>query len=138
MRCVPIKTVEQQGILSVHRARQGFVQARTAQGNQIRGLLSEFGIVIPKGINAIFKRVPEILEDAEREVEGRGAFAASRSNDGLGLYAQQSNCSTHQRYDYTKEHHHMRSVYCVPATIRKPVNGFCSIEASSIRQAISI
>jgi transposase len=70
MRFVPQKTVEQQAILSVHRARQGFVKARTAQGNQIRGLLSEFGIVIPKGIDAIAKRIPEILEDAENGLPG--------------------------------------------------------------------
>jgi transposase len=43
MRFVPIKNVEQQAILSVHRVRQGFVKARTAQANQIRGLLGEFG-----------------------------------------------------------------------------------------------
>ncbi len=47
MRFVPIKSVEQQAILSVHRVRQGFVKARTAQANQIRGLLGEFGLVIP-------------------------------------------------------------------------------------------
>jgi transposase len=70
MRFVAEKTVEQQAILSVHRARQGFVKARTAQGNQIRGLLSEFGIVIPKGINAIAKRIPEILEDADNGLPG--------------------------------------------------------------------
>lgn len=70
MRFVPIKNVEQQAILSVHRARQGFVKARTAQGNQIRGLLAEFGIVIQKGIDAIAKRVPEILEDAENGLPG--------------------------------------------------------------------
>jgi len=34
MRFVPIKTVEQQAILALHRARQGFVTARTAQANQ--------------------------------------------------------------------------------------------------------
>jgi transposase len=38
MRFVPIKNVEQQSVLSLHRARQGFVKARTAQANQIRGL----------------------------------------------------------------------------------------------------
>lgn len=63
MRFVPIKTVEQQAILSVHRARQGFVKARTALGNEIRGLLSEFGIVLPQGILHIGLRLPEILED---------------------------------------------------------------------------
>jgi transposase len=50
MRFVPIKSIEQQAILSVHRVRQGFVKARTAQANQIRGLLSEMGLVIPQGI----------------------------------------------------------------------------------------
>jgi len=70
MRFVAMKTVEQQAILSVHRARQGFVKARTAQGNQIRGLLSEFGIVIPQGIRSIMKQVPEILEDGENGLPG--------------------------------------------------------------------
>jgi transposase len=65
MRFVPIKNIEQQAILSTHRARQGFVKARTAQGNQIRGLLSEFGIVLPQGIRSIAKHMPDILEDAE-------------------------------------------------------------------------
>ena len=70
MRFVAIKNVGQQAILSVHRARQGFVKARTAQGNQIRGLLSEFGIVIPQGISQIMKQVPEILEDGENGLPG--------------------------------------------------------------------
>ena len=46
MRFVPVKTEEQQSRLMVHRARQGYVQARTACINRIRGLLSEFGIVL--------------------------------------------------------------------------------------------
>jgi transposase len=68
MRFVPIKSIEQQAILSVHRVRQGFVKARTAQANQIRGLLGEFGLVIPQGIYNVAKRVPEILEDASNEL----------------------------------------------------------------------
>ena len=43
MRFVPMKNIEQQAVLSVHRARQGFVKGRTAQANQIRGLLGEYG-----------------------------------------------------------------------------------------------
>lgn len=70
MRYVSVKTVEQQAMLSVHRARQGFVKARTAQGNQIRGLLSEFGIVISLGIQSILKQIPEILEDGENGLPG--------------------------------------------------------------------
>lgn len=68
MRFVPGKTTESQALLAVHRARQGFVKARTAQANQIRGLLSEFGIVIPQGISHIAKRLPSILEDADNEL----------------------------------------------------------------------
>ncbi len=70
MRFVPIKNAEQQAVLSLHRARQGFVKARTAQANQIRGLLSEYGIVIAQGIASINRRIPEILEDAENGLPG--------------------------------------------------------------------
>jgi transposase len=70
MRFVPIKNVEQQALLGLHRARQGFVWARTAQSNQIRGLLTEFGIVIPKRICALREKLPAILEDAENELPG--------------------------------------------------------------------
>lgn len=73
MRFVPTKTVEQQAMLTLHRARQGFVTARTAQSNQLRGLLSEFGIVMPKGISSLKRQIPEILEDAEN-----GLLHASR------------------------------------------------------------
>jgi transposase len=68
MRFVPIKSIEQQAILSVHRVRQGFVKARTAQANQIRGLLGEFGLIIPQGIRHIAVRVPALLEDASNEL----------------------------------------------------------------------
>src|ERR1700693_844992 len=70
MRFVPVKTAEMQAVLALHRARQGFVKARTAQANQIRGLLAEFGIVIAKGIGHITKRLPEILEDGENGLPG--------------------------------------------------------------------
>ena len=70
MRFVPVKTADMQAVLSLHRARQGFVKARTAQANQIRGLLTEFGIVIPQGIGHIAKRLPEILEEGENGLPG--------------------------------------------------------------------
>ena len=47
MRFVPVKSVEQQALLAVHRVRQGFVVERTALINRLRGLLSEFGVVLP-------------------------------------------------------------------------------------------
>ena len=70
MRFVAAKTSEQQAVLALHRARQGFVKARTAQANQIRGLLGEFGIVIPQGIVHVKKGLSEILEDGENDLPG--------------------------------------------------------------------
>jgi len=70
MRFVPTKNIEQQAVLALHRARQGFVKARTAQANQIRGLLAEYGIVIPQGLSHISKRVPMVVEDGESELPG--------------------------------------------------------------------
>jgi transposase len=57
MRFVPIKHVGQQAVLALHRVRQGMVRERTAQANQIRGLLAEFGLVIPQGITHLYQRV---------------------------------------------------------------------------------
>ena len=68
MRFVPIKTREQQAILAVHRARQGCIKARTAQGNQIRGLLAEFGIIMPIGLASVRQRIPTLLDDATEEL----------------------------------------------------------------------
>ena len=47
MRFVPIKMIEQQDMLSIHRVRARLVKNRTALANEIRGLLLEFGIIIP-------------------------------------------------------------------------------------------
>ena len=63
MRFVPIKTEEQQSRLMVHRARQGFVTERTATINRIRGLLSEFGIVMPQKAETVRAQAREHLED---------------------------------------------------------------------------
>ena len=68
MRFVPIKSVDQHAVLSLHRARSGFVKSRTAQANQIRGLLGEFGIVLPQGISHVAGRLPDIIEDADNEL----------------------------------------------------------------------
>jgi transposase len=70
MRFVPIKEVEQQAVLALHRARQGMVKARTAQANQIRGLLSEFGLIVPQGIMHLYQRVPALLDEAREELPG--------------------------------------------------------------------
>jgi len=83
MRFVPIKNVEQQAVLALHRVRQGFVKARTAQANQIRGLLGEFGLIIPQGIAYITTRVPELIDDACNELPGSFRVLVQRLLDHL-------------------------------------------------------
>jgi len=68
MRFVPIKGIEQQDIQSLHRARSMAVSHRTAQVNQIRGLLMEYGVVVAKSVAALRKALPEILEDADNDL----------------------------------------------------------------------
>ena len=68
MRFVPAKSIEQQDIQSLHRIRSQAVAKRTAQANQIRGLLMEYGVILPKGISYVRKEIPFILEDADNEL----------------------------------------------------------------------
>jgi len=89
MRFVPIKNVEQQSVLSLHRVRQGFVKARTAQANQIRGLLGEYGLVVPQGIAYIAQRVPALIEDAENELPGSFRLLIQRLLDHLKVLQDQ-------------------------------------------------
>jgi transposase len=65
MRFVTIKTVAQQDVQSVHRIRSELVKQLTAKGNQIRGLLAEYGVVINKRIDVLRKALPSIFEDTE-------------------------------------------------------------------------
>jgi len=71
MRFVAVKTVEQQDIQAIHRMRSLAVQQRTAQINQIRGLLLEYGLEVAQGRAAIQRRLPEILEDADNGLSER-------------------------------------------------------------------
>lgn len=65
IRCVAVKSVEQQDVQALHRLREARVGERTALCNQMRGLLAEYGIVLPQGASAVRKRVPELLEEAD-------------------------------------------------------------------------
>ncbi len=65
MRFVAVKEIGQQDVQAIHRMRSLAVASRTAQINQTRGLLLEYGIEIPKGRANLLRRLPEILEDAE-------------------------------------------------------------------------
>jgi transposase len=90
MRFVPVKSPEQQAALSMHRTRDLLVKQRTQLINMIRGLLAEFGIDIPKGLE-------RALLMARQIVDGKAApevpFEAAKV---VGTLAQQA-LDTHLR-----------------------------------------
>jgi transposase len=71
MRFVSAKTVEQQDVQAVHRVRAGLMEQRIAKANQIRGLVSEYGLVAPIQISHLRAAIPDWLEDAENGLTGR-------------------------------------------------------------------
>jgi transposase len=89
MRFVPVKSPEQQALLALHRARAGSMKARNAQANQIRGLLGEFGIVLPQGITHLRGQLPEILEDGDNGLPGLMRSLLSRLQAQLAQLEQQ-------------------------------------------------
>ena len=66
MRFVAVKSAEQQAVLSLHRIRQQLVKIRTMQALQVRGLLYEFGVVVPQGWRALLAQAGPILADETR------------------------------------------------------------------------
>jgi transposase len=79
MHFVPVKSVDQQGILSVHTMRRGWDRERTACINRIRALLAEFGIVVATGPQKLRLRLPELLEDGSNELPGVTRVAIQRA-----------------------------------------------------------
>jgi transposase len=71
MRFVQVKSVEQQDIQATHRIRSELIGQRTAKVNQIRGLVSEYGLVAPQQIQALRKAIPQWLEDGDNGLTGR-------------------------------------------------------------------
>jgi len=77
MKFVPIKNMAQQDMLLSHRARELAVKQRTAQANQIRGLLLEYGTTLPKGIRHI-KSLMTILENNQEKLSPKSQIIFKR------------------------------------------------------------
>jgi transposase len=86
IHAVPVKTLEQQAIASLHRLRSTWLATRTARLNTLRGLLREFGVFIPVGAHHVVPRLRELLGEptdrVPRAVQGTLA-AACAELDGL-------------------------------------------------------
>ena len=123
MRFVPIKKIEQQDTLLSHRARELAVKQRTAQANQIRGLLAEYGVILPKGIRYL-KNTPEILESNQEKLTPQSQIIFARLYDQFKMYDAQVKV-----YDKEIEHAAMQDAQC--REIMK-IEGIGPLSASAI------
>jgi len=92
MHFVPIKSVEQQSMLCIHRLREGIKTDRTACINRIRGLLAEFGLVFAQSPEALRQALPDAMEDASNELGGFARLALQRA------YAHWQELDAHLRW----------------------------------------
>ncbi len=81
MRFVPIKTSEQQGVMSLHRVREGLKEERTGCINRIRGVLAEFGLVFNKSPKALRAALADVIEDAGNELCTTARLVLQRAYD---------------------------------------------------------
>lgn len=72
MRFVPAKSIAQQDLQCLHRVRSRLVASRTRLINQVRGLLAEYGVVLPQNAGQVRSGLPAVLEDAENQLTGFG------------------------------------------------------------------
>jgi hypothetical protein len=70
MHFIPRKTVAQQDLQALHRVRNRLIGTRTQIGNQIRGLLAEYGIVLPRHLSHVRKALPQLTEENETRLSG--------------------------------------------------------------------
>jgi transposase len=88
---VAVKSVEQQAVLSLHRMRELLEKQRKQLANQLRGILGEFGIVIPKGVAALRRELPEAIEQVPELL--RPVLQESRET----LLELERRCREHER-----------------------------------------
>src|SRR5450755_498535 len=79
MRFVAVKTCEQQGVMSLHRVREGLKEERTACTNQIRGVLAEFGLVFGKSSKVLRAVLGDVIEDAGNELSTTARLVLQRA-----------------------------------------------------------
>ncbi len=114
MRFAVTKTVEQQEIQALHRLRQRRIADRTALCNQLRGLLSEYGLVIPMGVNRVRKSIPLLLEDGDNGLSGFFRCLLSKSYEQLQALDDQVNFYDQELKRYNHNNDACRRLQSIP------------------------
>jgi transposase len=113
LRPVPVKTVSQQVLGSIHRSRAGWISARTAHVNTLRGLLRELGFVIPEGIEKVLPQVRQLIAKAESGLPGSLRWTVAAACDeieSLGERIRQAECQLEALAEQTPVVERLRSI----------------------------
>lgn len=128
MRFVPIKSCEQQGVMSLHRVREGFKEERTACINRIRGILAEFGLVFNKSPKALRAKLADVIEDASNELSARARWVLQRA------FEHWRELDEHMRWSDRQVGQHVRS--CPQAKRAAKINGIGELGASALTASV--
>lgn len=123
MKFVPIKQIAQQDVLLMHRCRELLIKQRTALSNQVRGLLGEYGIVIPQGLRQM-RALPEVIDKNKNSLTDRAVEIFTRLHEQFKKLEEQVNV-----YNNEVEHNANEDIRC--KEIQK-INGIGPISASAI------
>lgn len=129
MRFVPSKSLEQQDLQALHRIRSRMIGSRTQLGDQIRGLLAEYGIVLPLHLSQVRTALPQLIEEDNPLLSafGRQLLAA--------LY--QELCALEQRINKVEEQ--VQQIHRSNALCQKiaAVEGIGAVTATAVVAAIA-
>jgi len=103
MRFVAVKTCEQQGVMSLHRVREGLKEDRTACINRIRGVLAEFGLVFGKSPKVLRAVLADVIEDASNELSTTARLVVQRA------FEQWREIDEHMRWCDSQVGQHVRN-----------------------------
>jgi error-prone DNA polymerase len=104
MMFVPVKTIEQQGILALHSARSLLVKQQTMLANAMRGLAGEFGLTVPQGIGRLEELLALVNADKAFPEKARQVFTGLFSQCcalAAGISAFEAEIVAHARHDET-------------------------------------
>ena len=128
MRFVPVKSCEQQGVMSLHRVREGIKEERTACINRIRGVLAEFGLVCGKSPRTLRAALPDMIEDASNQLSGLARLVLQRALE------HWRELDEHLRWCDRQVGQHVRS--SAPARRAAKVTGIGELGASALTAGV--
>lgn len=114
MRFVPVKGIEQQDMQTLHQVREGMKQERNRVINRIRGLLSEYGIVIAKNVSNLHRLLPGILETPDNGLSTVARRVFNELYDDLQVREEQMTNIEQSIRELGKEHDVVRRLQTVP------------------------